>query len=97
MTRSKTLRTQYTVDIDFDSASKAWLANKIRLGCGTYKYKPLHNSIHKADELSSKLPDADFYDANLHNYKKNDDSIKPKNTNGVTHNYYLRSKKTIEL
>jgi len=43
--RSKTLQMrnsvqkQYTVDIDFDSASKAWLANKIPLGCGTYKYK----------------------------------------------------------
>ena len=37
--RSKTLRTQYIVDIDFDAASKAWLKNKIPLGCGTYKYK----------------------------------------------------------
>ena len=69
MTRSKTLQMcnsvqeQYTVDIDFDTASNAWLANKIPLGCGTYKYK------------------------------KNTDYVKPKNTNGVTHNYNLRSKK----
>ena len=70
LTRSKTLQNRnitkrhYDVDIDFDSASKAWLANKIPLGCGTYKYK------------------------------KNTDSIKPKNTNSATHNYNLRSKKT---
>ena len=39
LTRSKTMITQYVVDIDFDSASKEWLKNKIPLGCGTYKYK----------------------------------------------------------
>jgi len=26
---------------DFDNSSKAWLQNKIRLGNGTYKYKPV--------------------------------------------------------
>ena len=68
LTRSKTLhtrtvaKTQYVVDIDFDAASKAWLANKIPLGCGTYKYKKIT------------------------------DYIKPKNTDGAIHNYYLRSK-----
>jgi len=68
MTRSKTLKMcnsvqkQYTVDIDFDFASEAWLKNKIPLGCGTYRYKKIT------------------------------DNIKPKITNGATHNYYLRSK-----
>ena len=62
LTRSKTLPRHYVVDIDFDSASKAWLENKISLGCGTYKYK------------------------------KDTDYLKTKNTNGVTHNYFLRSK-----
>ena len=27
------------VNIDFDGASRAWLANKRRLGNGTYEYK----------------------------------------------------------
>ena len=29
----------YEVDIDFDSASAAWRANKRRLGDGSFKYK----------------------------------------------------------
>ena len=29
----------YDVDIDFDGASKAWLANKVKLGMGEYRYK----------------------------------------------------------
>ena len=39
LTRSKTRRIQYPVDIDFDESSKQWLANKINLGCGMYEYK----------------------------------------------------------
>ena len=35
----KIVRIQYSVNIDFNEASTAWLANKIPLGCGTYKYK----------------------------------------------------------
>jgi hypothetical protein len=34
-------RDEYTVDIDFDGASEAWLANKTRQSNATYKYKCL--------------------------------------------------------
>jgi hypothetical protein len=34
----------YEVDIDFDSASKAWRANKISIGNGSFKYKPSHRT-----------------------------------------------------
>tara|TARA_B100000787_G_scaffold52395_2_gene37862 strand:- start:3300 stop:3554 length:255 start_codon:yes stop_codon:yes gene_type:complete len=29
----------YDVNIDFDGASKAWLANKVKLGMGEFRYK----------------------------------------------------------
>ena len=32
-------RPQREVNIDFDAASKAWLANKVKLGGGEYRYK----------------------------------------------------------
>lgn len=41
LTRSQTrqiIKTLEFTDFDFDGASKAWLANKIKLGNGTYKY-----------------------------------------------------------
>ena len=38
-TRSQAKSKIYEVDIDFDGASKAWLANKISIGIGSYKYK----------------------------------------------------------
>lgn len=40
-TRSQTNKTrvEFSMDIDFDQASRAWLANKRRLGNGTYEYK----------------------------------------------------------
>jgi len=41
MTRSKTKKVIYDIAIDFDEASRAWLANKISLGGGTYEYKPI--------------------------------------------------------
>ena len=42
-TRSQTMREVKKNEfiIDFDAASKAWQQNKIRLGNGTYKYKPV--------------------------------------------------------
>ena len=42
-TRSQTNKTrvEFSVDIDFDQASRAWLANKRRLGNGTYEYKKI--------------------------------------------------------
>jgi len=36
-TRSQTAK----VTFDFDESSRAWLENKIVLGNGTYKYKPM--------------------------------------------------------
>jgi hypothetical protein len=41
-TRSQTKKMcliELPVNIDFDGASRAWLANKRRLGNGTYEYK----------------------------------------------------------
>ncbi len=40
LTRSKSILAQniYIVDIDFDSASKAWKANKKSVGNGVYVY-----------------------------------------------------------
>lgn len=38
-TRSMTKHARFTVDIDFDSASSAWKANKVAKGNGTYGYK----------------------------------------------------------
>jgi hypothetical protein len=38
-TRSMTKRVQFSVDIDFDGASKAWKANKVSKCNGTYGYK----------------------------------------------------------
>lgn len=32
-------KSKYSVDIDFDTASKSWLKNKKKLGDGMYKYK----------------------------------------------------------
>ena len=46
-TRSQTNRLNgllYTVDIDFDEASKAWKLNKISIGNGSYKYICKHLS-----------------------------------------------------
>jgi|Laugresbdmm110sn_2_1035109.scaffolds.fasta_scaffold00715_4 hypothetical protein len=42
-TRSQTnkSRVEFSVEIDFDKASRAWLANKRRLGNGTYEYKKI--------------------------------------------------------
>lgn len=43
LTRSqskKMAKPELIVDIDFDEASKAWLANKMRLQNGCYRYKP---------------------------------------------------------
>ena len=31
----------YEVDLDFDAASEAWKQNKISIGNGQYKYKPI--------------------------------------------------------
>ena len=36
-----TKKEEYSVEIDFDGASKAWLANKEKLPDATYKYKCL--------------------------------------------------------
>jgi len=38
-TRSMTKKVQFLVDIDFDAAEKAWKANKVSKGNGTYGYK----------------------------------------------------------
>jgi hypothetical protein len=38
-TRSQTRLQLYAVEIDFDGASKAWKANKISKGNGTYGYR----------------------------------------------------------
>jgi len=42
-TRSQTKkpRVEFSQNIDFDEASRAWLANKRRLGNGTYEYKKI--------------------------------------------------------
>jgi hypothetical protein len=37
--RSQTKHVTYSVDIDFDEASTAWNANKIKLSDGMYEYK----------------------------------------------------------
>jgi len=39
------VKPELTVEIDFDAASKAWLANKIRLRNGCYRYKPETETI----------------------------------------------------
>ena len=38
-TRSMTKKVQFSVEIDFDGAEKAWKANKVSKGNGTYGYK----------------------------------------------------------
>jgi len=38
---NNTKREEYPVEIDFDGASRAWLANKHKLPDATYKYKCL--------------------------------------------------------
>jgi len=48
-TRSQTKRVTYVVDIDFDEASKAWNANKIKLSDGMYEYKKTRNDIKTSD------------------------------------------------
>ena len=53
-TRSQTKHQIYEVDIDFDSASKAWLSNKISIGNGSYKYKYTVCAVTKQDTNCKK-------------------------------------------
>ena len=45
----------YEVDIDFDSASKAWRANKISIGNGNFKYKPSHRTAVDDDASNNAV------------------------------------------
>ena len=38
---------EFEVLIDFDKASNAWMANKVKLGCGEYCYKKRRNHYVK--------------------------------------------------
>lgn len=56
-TRSQTIRNrpvELEVNIDFDGASRSWLANKIRLSDATYKYKANAWSDQRLDQRSDQ-------------------------------------------
>ena len=55
-TRSQTNkpRVEFSVKIDFNEASRAWLANKRRLGNGTYEYKKIEPPIQNRYNLRSR-------------------------------------------
>ena len=55
-TRSQTKkpRVEFSVDINFDQASRAWLANKRRLGNGTYEYKKVEASTQNRYNLRNR-------------------------------------------
>jgi len=61
-TRSQIKSVNYEVDIDFDSASKAWNANKIKLSDGMYKYKKNgNNTINNTKNTENREPTKNEY------------------------------------
>lgn len=55
----------YSVDIDFDYASKCWLKNKIKLGEGMYRYRCIAKT--KKGEKCQKKPKLDSIYCHIHN------------------------------
>ena len=64
-TRSKSQQNLYTVDIDFDEASKAWRENKKSIGNGSYKY--ICDSITKNGNKCGRKPLFGSHKCSMHN------------------------------
>lgn len=74
----------FSVDIDFDHASKMWRLNKISIGEGSFKYKNniylLYNGRKKNQEKNYEKKDYEKKNYEKKNYEKKDYEKKQKNT-----------------
>jgi len=60
----------YSVEIDFNEASKAWKQNKVSIGNGSYKYLCQKRSIKNNVCLKKRLPGEDYCRLHLNLTKK---------------------------